>query len=72
MSNILGSITEKELLSKTTLSQTTLRIYLGRAEFSHIEKGSLGKGKFVYLGVTNEDIKRLKELKNRRRGILYC
>lgn len=62
----LGMITERKLLEQIGYTASTLTVYLGRAEFSHIHKIRMGKQRFVYRGVTNKDIERLKELKRER------
>lgn len=67
----LGMITENKLLEAVGVTKSTLSIYLGRAEFSHIHKLRMGKNRFVYRGVTNKDIERLKAFRNRRAGVLY-
>ena len=71
MNKKLGLMTEKALLEAVECAKTTLNVYLCRAEFAHIQKVRMEKNKFLFKGVTNKDIRRLKELKKRNKGILY-
>lgn len=71
MNKPLGMITEKEFLKAVGICKSTLQVYLCRAEFSHIQKVKMGKNKFVYKGVGRDDIRRLREFKNKKKGILH-
>lgn len=66
-----GMISEKKLLKEIPCCKSTLKVYLGRAEFSHITRARISKQNFVYKGIDNYDIARLKELMQRNKGILY-
>lgn len=61
-------ITEEKLLQKVGYCATTLRIYLCRAEFSHVERVKLAPNKFAYKGVTETDLVKLKAFKTRKRA----
>ena len=61
-------MTIDNLAKKIKRTPDTLKTYLCRAEFSHIELAKLDKKIYVVKNITNKDIKRLKELTNRVRA----
>jgi DNA mismatch repair ATPase MutS len=56
----------EELEKATGLIYHALNIYLGRYEFSHIERERMGR-KVYFTNVSHDDIERLIDLKNKRR-----
>ena len=71
MNVMIGTISEKKLLESIPCCKTTLKVYLGRAEFNHIKRVRMSKQNFIYTGIDNYDIERLKELMQRNKGVLY-
>ena len=66
----MNIITFSELLKQFNCSESTLRTYLDRFEFSHIEHYKI-QNKSIYKGITTRDKIRLKELitnSKKRRG----
>ena len=59
----------KELLEATGINYSTLNTYIGRFEFSHIEKTREGR-KLIFKNVSQDDIKKLKDLKDNRRPLV--
>ena len=57
----LEPMTIKELAEKVGCSANTVRLYISRAEFSHIKVDKLLNVK-LYNNITNTDINRLREL----------
>lgn len=57
----MNIISFHSLLKEMNCSEVTLRIYLDRFEFSHIQRFRI-KNKSLYKGITEQDKKRLKEL----------
>lgn len=64
-----GLITEEKLCKQlNNCHRTTLRKYLCRAEFYHIERVKLSPNKYILKNITNEDIEKLKELTSRKQN----
>lgn len=57
----MNIITFSELLKQLNCSESTLRTYLDRFEFSHIKHYRI-QNKSIYKGITTRDKIRLKEL----------
>lgn len=59
--------TLKELADELSCNDITIRVYLSREEFSHIQK--VRKGKYILLAnVLKKDIIRLQKLVNRKKA----
>lgn len=61
-------IEEQKLAKIVGYSAHTLKIYLCRPEFNHIERVNVDSRTFVYKGITKEDITKLQSFKRRKRA----
>lgn len=67
---MLQVITINKLAEKLHYSVATVRTYISRAEFSHLQFFKIGR-KDVVKGITEKDLKQIKKLVNRKRGCAY-
>jgi hypothetical protein len=59
---------ENKLANYLKFSLQTLKIYMCRPEFCHVERVKVARGKYLYKGITSYDLERLKELRSRPRS----
>lgn len=65
-------LTRDEFVKLLGCSNSTFYAYIGRSEFCNIKKFKKHKtDKVHYTNITEENIKRLKELLNRKKGYYY-
>lgn len=65
-------LTRDEFVNMLGCSKSTFYAYIGRSEFNNIKKVKVHKtDKVRYTNVTEDNIKRLKELLNRKKGYYY-
>ena len=60
-------IKRKSLAQFFKCSESTIELYLSRAEFAHIIKEKWDKSGIIYIDITKNDINRLKQLIYRNR-----
>lgn len=65
---MIGLITEEKLLEQFKCHKTTLKKYLCRAEFYHIQKVKLAPNKYILKNITEQDVQKLKELTSRKQN----
>lgn len=66
---MLPIMTIKKIAEKLKCSTCTIRIYLSRSEFSHLQWMKI-KRTDIIKGLTDKDLKRLKQLLKRKRACI--